>query len=641
MRRNHKSFRAPLSLISNFIFVLKVYLSILIFVFLYSGKTAAQLSFCQGELGPPIFNEDFGTGTTNGPPLGPQVTSYQYVNSNTEDGQYTVSRDMQQLPNWHNTTDHTGNTNGKALIVNAGFTIGVFYEIPINGLCGNTSYEFSAWLLNTLDGNNNPCPPNEIPVNVRFEIWDETDTNLLSSGSTGNIFASGTVNWQQFGLTFTSTNDDGVILKMLNNGVGGCGNDLAIDDIQFRACGDVTGIDDSSGNNTIEVCEEDTPTSITITATAQTSVFNSPEYQWQQSTDNSTFTDIPGETNQTFTDNTIISTTYYRVKVAEDEANLDNDQCNNFSEVYSVLVNNPQAPTSAQTDFVICDGDTVVLMAIPQNGENISWFTEASGGQPILENASQLTVENIGEYFAETTTIEGCSSINRLQFNVTAGSIPQVNDENITICDGETAILDAGVPNQTYLWNTGETTQTISVTEANVYTVEVTSNDGCTAVKTITLNTVPSTNITDVTVVGNSITILVDDNNSNVEFSIDGQNFQTSNSFSLPATESFTVFVRDTFGCFEDSRTISPMDIPTFFTPNGDGFNDVWQLRGLETVRGIVYIFDRYGKLLKTISQRPYIWDGTINGQSLPSSDYWYRIISENEVTTGHVSLLR
>ena len=60
-----------------------------------------------------------------------------------------------------------------------------------------------------------------------------------------------------------------------------------------------------------------------------------------------------------------------------------------------------------------------------------------------------------------------------------------------------------------------------------------------------------------------------------------------------------------------------------------DGFNDFWNVKGLNTAfypNAIIYIFDRYGKLIKQISGNGQGWDGTLSGQSMPSDDYWFTI---------------
>lgn len=308
----------------------------------------AQLGFCQGNSGDPIFTETFGVGTQN-TSLPAGTTTYTYANNqDPNDGFYTVSSTSNYF-DWFSVNDHTpSDTNGRMLIVNSNFAAGEFYKTTINGLCENTTYEFSSWLIN-LTPPNGFCGAGAIPVNVSFEIWDNTDTTLLASGTTGNIFGTTASDWNQYALVFQSTvGQTSIILKMINNAPGGCGNDLAIDDIVFKSCGDSIDINDGTSNSSITLCSTQTPYSETITAMPDNAVFNNHFYQWQTSTDNVTWTDLSGETNASIGISGIISTTYFRAKVAEYAANLNNADCITFSDVYEIIVNQaPPAPTTA------------------------------------------------------------------------------------------------------------------------------------------------------------------------------------------------------------------------------------------------------------------------------------------------------
>ncbi|MEL0645775.1 T9SS type B sorting domain-containing protein, partial [Olleya sp. Ti.3.14] len=80
-------------------------------------------------------------------------------------------------------------------------------------------------------------------------------------------------------------------------------------------------------------------------------------------------------------------------------------------------------------------------------------------------------------------------------------------------------------------------------------------------------------------------------------------------------------------GCGEASIPVMVMDYPHFFTPNDDGFNDTWNIYGIEDqLDAEIYIFDRYGKLLKQLSPSGLGWDGTYNGNPMPTSDYWFTV---------------
>ena len=342
---------------------------IIIFCALFSSeKIFAQLGFCNGNSGDPIFTETFGTGTTPGPQLPAGTTTYTFTTGDPQDGFYTISNTTAYF-DWHATSDHTNDTNGKCLIVNASFTAGEFYIRTVSGLCENTTYEFSSYLLNLLPSGG--CGGNGIPVNVKFEIWDNTDTNLLASGDTGNIGETTTPIWLQYGLVFqTLPGQTSVILKMINNGIGGCGNDLAIDDIVFKSCGDNISISDASNNNNINICSNQTPYTTTLMVTPDNSVFSTHFYQWEESTDGTTWIDITGETAQTTIVSGINTSSYFRAKVAESAVNLNNSLCNVVSEVFQVVVNQlPIAPT------IECWETAIINNAI------CSW--EITGTQPV------------------------------------------------------------------------------------------------------------------------------------------------------------------------------------------------------------------------------------------------------------------
>ncbi|MHA3789452.1 T9SS type B sorting domain-containing protein, partial [Flavobacterium hauense] len=70
----------------------------------------------------------------------------------------------------------------------------------------------------------------------------------------------------------------------------------------------------------------------------------------------------------------------------------------------------------------------------------------------------------------------------------------------------------------------------------------------------------------------------------------------------------------------------SIVDYPNFFTPNGDGFHDTWNIIGLQNTGSVIYIFDRYGKLIKQISPDSEGWDGTFNSRAVPADDYWFTV---------------
>jgi gliding motility-associated-like protein len=110
------------------------------------------------------------------------------------------------------------------------------------------------------------------------------------------------------------------------------------------------------------------------------------------------------------------------------------------------------------------------------------------------------------------------------------------------------------------------------------------------------------------------------------EYAINGGEFQDNSVFINVPPGLNTVIINDKNGCgITNPLEFLVVGYPKFFTPNGDGINDGWNIQGIETLTNpVVFIFDRYGKLLKQLAPNS-VWDGTFNGQQMPSTDYWFR----------------
>ena len=613
---------------------------------LVSNVMQAQLGFCNGSKGLPIFFENFGSGTDFGPPLPAGTTSYTYVAGTPNDGQYTLYYQNDLNDSWHNSPDHTPNNepdgnNGKSLIVNASYTAGEFYKRTVSGLCVNTTFEFTAWLMNVFNSASGACTGTGIPINVTFEIYDASETTLLASGSTNDINGTPTPIWTQYGLTFTTLpTQTSVVLVMKNNGIGGCGNDLAIDDIMFRSCGEETTIVSDAGTGSdFTICGDDVPATInlTVTSSGTTAQF----YQWQESVDNVTWTDIPAENGATYSSN-VTADAYFRVKVAEDPANLTNPYCFTFSDIFTVtVVPQPVAPVN-DGDQDICDQEPIPTLSVtPNPGESVDWFDAATAGNLLQANSNTFTPTVPGTYYAETyipnTT---CRSNSRTAVTFSIREQPFVVDGTAVFCEGFFADISAEIDNVEYLWNTGETTKEIRVTTPGIYTVVVTNSVGCSSTRIVTVTQISRPVIQDVLTENSTVTIVLA-SSGDYEFSLDNLYFQDSNVFNDVTGGVLTAYARGR--CGKDTMVFDLVVLPKFFTPNNDGYNDVFQIEGTMMVRKVkIAIFDRQGQLLTYLDEGNASWDGTFNGNPMPSSDYWYRanFIDGSEMK-GHFSLIR
>ncbi|MEQ3691803.1 MAG: T9SS type B sorting domain-containing protein, partial [Flavobacterium sp.] len=281
-------------------------------------------------------------------------------------------------------------------------------------------------------------------------------------------------------------------------------------------------------------------------------------------------------------------------------------------------------PSSYQVDFFEASTNTILPL---------SYTNTTAYSQPI---------------FARITNIQGCYS--DFQINLVVNVFDEVLvNESIGLCDGNSIILDAGNGFVSYNWNTNpiQNSQMISVDSPGTYIVTLENGSGCFRDKIFTVvgSQIASINeiqINDFTS-NNSATIIT--TSGNYEFSLDGINYQDSNVFNNLEAGEYLVYVQDKNGCGITTMSFYILDYPKYFTPNDDGYNDTWQIKNLDK-RGFeaskIYIFDRYGKLLKQTSPLSQGWNGTFNGTPLPSTDYWFVLeLTNGKTINGHFALKR
>ncbi len=197
--------------------------------------------------------------------------------------------------------------------------------------------------------------------------------------------------------------------------------------------------------------------------------------------------------------------------------------------------------------------------------------------------------------------------------------------------------------------NSIATSPTLGVNSEGSYTVEVTNQSGCSATRTIQVTASNQATITSIDILDlvdfNTVTINTT-GTGDYEYSMDYLNgiWQDSNLFTNVPGGIHQVLINDKNGCGLVSKQITVLSIPKFFTPNNDGYNDYWTVKGMISYpTAELRIFDRYGKLLKELRPNSIGWDGTFNGQPLPASDYWFvfKLDANTPEKRGHFSLKR
>lgn len=358
-------------------------------------------------------------------------------------------------------------------------------------------------------------------------------------------------------------------------------------------------------------------------------------------------------------------------------------QCYDETTIEFTVDDLPQAFAVAQSLMTACDNEADPLLQDGKYAFDTSTFQNTIlGGQTAMivtyfdENGDPLQSPLPNPFITGTQNVTAIV-VNPLNPSCTVSVIlpfivnplPRINlnldsTENELVCSNIptfvvslTAGIQDGSPTSdyAYVWTKDglplpDTSPTINVNAEGNYTVAVSTIVGCSRTRTIKVTASDIATITKIDIVDftdiNSVTVNVS-GTGKYEFSLDDPSgpYQTSNVFNNVPSGIHDVYVKDINGCGTASKTISVIGVPKFFTPNNDGFNDFWNVRGINSdfnPNSIIYIFDRYGKLLKQLNPLGQGWDGTFNGVPLPSDDYWYTIkLEDGREAKGHFSLKR
>jgi gliding motility-associated-like protein len=299
-----------------------------------------------------------------------------------------------------------------------------------------------------------------------------------------------------------------------------------------------------------------------------------------------------------------------------------------------------------------------------QAGMEIKYFDSKNNMLPSpLPNPFISPTQNIRVEVINSNNIS-CKAILTLSLVVHALPALILKSEE-AICDNIgnfTKTINAGLvdeslkDNYSYEWFyngniiTGESQYNLIISDSGTYTVKVTTDKGCFRTRTISVFSsniakIENIKIEDLTN-SNSIQVFVT-GIGNYVYALDNENnyFQPENLFTNVSAGIHTVFIKDLNGCGTVLQDVTLIGIPNFFTPNQDGYNDYWNIKGASTTfntEAKINIFDRYGKLIKNLNPLDQGWDGTFNGKSLPSDDYWYTVeLEDGRIVKGHFTLKR
>lgn len=202
-------------------------------IILASMKTKAQTTTTPDSV---FVTETFGTGNTK-TSLPAGRTTYTYNGAGSlADGDYMIYKRTNGRPEWHDAPDRTGNSNGRCMVINAGLSPAEFYRDTVYNLTANTSYSVYLYIMNT--NTLGTCGASALLPKIQFivEYYNAATSGFvqLTSITTPFISQSASPAWVVAGGTFINpAGNTTVRYRILNSSTGGCGNDLAIDDITF------------------------------------------------------------------------------------------------------------------------------------------------------------------------------------------------------------------------------------------------------------------------------------------------------------------------------------------------------------------------------------------------------------------------
>ena len=339
----------------------------------------------------------------------------------------------------------------------------------------------------------------------------------------------------------------------------------------------------------------------------------------------------------------------------------------------SVLTLNVSLTSGSDEQLPACDADGIedgltnfdltlaspgILSGLPSD-YNLMYYETYQDAlletNPLGDNFTNTTPYNQMIY-ARIENNNQCFGINELE--LTVFRLPQLGQGNQTFfCTDPNALpvfIDSGVignpSDYNYLWSSGQTIHQIQINQGGNYTVIVTNSNGCTqsqninvlnsniaVIEIIEINDASDTNTVTVNVTGEG----------DYEYAIDNAfgPYQDDNTFFNVSPGFHSIYVRDKNNCGIADEMISVIGFPKFFTPNNDGYNDTWHVYGINTdnqVGSEIFIFDRFGKLLNQLRHNGQGWDGTYNGNPMPTADYWFYIkLNDNRIFRGHFTLKR
>lgn len=301
-----------------------------------------------------------------------------------------------------------------------------------------------------------------------------------------------------------------------------------------------------------------------------------------------------------------------------------------------------------------CADDTVNLTDFTsgianESGVTITYYEtnqDAQNGSNPITDTTDFPLTGNGTIYVKLEKNDRCSVILELPYEqLPSPELEEPIPAEFVLCEGQETIeieVTSDDPGATFVWSWGSSqTQSgpsIIISETGNYVLTITGSNSCRTTEEFVVRPGGQPTIVSIESGDNYLIVFAEPGEGGtLEYSLNGVLWQSSPRFdNLIKGETYIVYVRED-GCLVKTHTAVILDVPNFVSPNGDGYNDLWTIRGIEiTPAATIKIFDRYGKIfVDTNFDGNYVWDGKYGGRPLPSGDYWYIL----EVPTDGVVL--
>lgn len=443
-----------------------------------------------------IFREDFGTGVGFGNPL-PGLGSGAYQFSNTaplKEGHYTIVNNARLAAGstqWKQMRDQSGKPDGRMMVINGSYFPGEVYRKKIDNLCGGMQYALSASACSVISPDMS-CGANTTPIpsRIRFRIEDENG-NILGQLSERYIPVDPNPagKWKEYGLIFTLPENVRTIqIVLLNDAPGGCGNDLAIDNIVLSTCMPVLPVKVNNINNKTTAC---VGAAVSFKADLSMVSMKDPHFLWQRyNAAAASWVDIPNSNTSNFVLKNFALTDVGRFRVLVKDNTTGACVNEAVSVVAEVGVKEPPVVTGT-TAIKLCEGEPLKMKASTAVAPAEVTWTGPDGSSYAGLNAlitNDVAAKHAGGYQLTAKFADGCIASLKTEVTLKEGSSFDFTLADAT-CAGEPVKMKASSTAKIdkYLWSTDNSTIVNNNTAApeitwntpGVHTVKLSASGYC------------------------------------------------------------------------------------------------------------------------------------------------------------------